>query len=223
LNRAAGLLLALLLSAGPAARAQEVRERAPPVTPRLSITLSRDSADGLRPPVVRADHLLEDGVFDGALRNGFSVRLHFRLELWRKAALFDHLEREAVEWDAVVRLDPLSGEFDLIRTGGDVEHFTAMEAVSRALAKSFTVELLPPPTGSGARYYYLVTLDIASLSQSELDEVERWLRGDVGPAISSHGGLTSALAVGARRLLIRLSGLPHRRLEARTAAFTLDR
>jgi len=221
LNRAAGLLLALLLSAGPAARAQEVRERAPPVAPHLSVTLVRDSIDGLRPPVVRAEHLLEDGVFDGALRNGFSVRFHFRLELWRKATLFDHLERDA-EWDAVVRLDPLSGEFDLIRTGGDVEHFTAMEAVSRALAKSFTVELAPA-AGAAGRHYYLATLDIASLSQSELDEVERWLRGDVGPAISSHGGLSSALAVGARRLLIRLSGLPRRRLEARTAAFTVDR
>ena len=221
MNRAAGLLLALLLSAGPAARAQEVRERAPPVTPRLSIALSRDSANGLRPPVVRAEHLLEDGVFDGALRNGFSIRLHFRLELWRKAALFDHLERDA-EWDAVVRLDPLTGEFDLIRTGGDVEHYTAMEAVSRALAKSFTVDL-PLPAGAGARHYFLATLEIASLSQSELDEVERWLRGDVGPAISSRGGLSSALAVGARRLLIRLSGLPRRRLEARTATFTLDR
>ncbi len=222
MNRAAGLLLALLVSAGPTARAQEVRERAPPVRPHLSIALSRDSANGIRPPVLRAEHLLDDGVFEGALRNGFSVRFHFRLELWRKAALFDHLERD-VEWDAVVRLDPLTREFDLIRTGGDVEHYTAMEAVSRALARSFTVELLPPSAGAGARYYYLATLEIASLSQSELDEVERWLRGDVGPAISSHGGLTNALAVGARRLLIRLSGLPHLRLEARTATFLAGR
>jgi len=221
-NRAAGVLLALLVSAGPVARAQEVRERAPPLPPHLSITLSRDTAQGLRPPVLRAEHLLEDGVFQGALQNGFSVRFHFRLELWRKATLFDHLERD-VEWDAVVRLDPLTGEFELIRTGGAVEHYAAMEAVSSALAKSFTVELLPPTAGADTRYYYLATLEIVSLSQSELDEVERWLRGDVGPAISSHGGLTSALAVGARRLLIRLSGLPHLRLEARTATFLAGR
>lgn len=222
MNRAAGLLVALLVSAGPAVRAQEVHERAPPAAPLLSITLSHDSADALRPPVVRAERLLQDGVFDGALRNGFSVRLHFRLELWRKAALFDHLQQPDAEWDAVVRLDPLSGEFDLIRTGGDVEHYRTMDAVSRALAKAFSVELLPP-AGADTRYYYVSTLDIASLSQSELDEVERWLRGDVGPAISSRGGLSSALAVGARRLLIRLSGLPHLRLEARTATFLAGR
>jgi hypothetical protein len=221
-NRAAGVLLGLLASAGPAVRAQEVHERAPPVAPRLSVALARDSQEGLRPPVVRAEHLLEDGVFDAALKNGFSVRLHFRLELWRKASLFDHLQGDA-EWDAVVRLDPLTGEFDLIRTGGDVEHFTAMPAVTGALARTFTVELVPPTEGAATRYYYLATLEVASLSQSELDEVERWLRGDVGPAISSHGGLSNALAVGARRLLIRLSGLPRRRLEARTAIFTAGR
>jgi len=221
LNRAAGLLLALLLSAGPAALAQEVHQRAPPVTPRLSLTLPADSTAAPRPPVLRAERLLEDGVFDGALRNGFSVRFHFRLELWRKAALFDHPQGE-LEWDAVVRLDPLTGEFDLIRTGGVVEHYTTMDGVSRALARSFTVELLPPP-GTGSRYYYLAKLEIASLSQSELDEVERWLRGDVGPAISSRGGLSGALAVGARRLLIRLSGLPRRQLEVRSATFEAGR
>jgi hypothetical protein len=223
-NRPAGLVLALLVSAGPAVHAQEVRERAPPVTPRLSVALARDTVEGagLRPPVVRAEHLLQDGVFDGALRNGFSVRMHFTLELWRKASLFDHLQGDA-EWDAVVRLDPLSGEFDLIRTGGVVEHYTEMEAVSRALARSFTVELLPPATGPESRYYYLATLEVASLSQSELDEVERWLHGEVSPAISGRGGLSNALAVGARRLLIRLSGLPHRRLEARTGTFTAGR
>ncbi|HXY18883.1 MAG TPA: hypothetical protein VEH83_02700 [Gemmatimonadales bacterium] len=222
MKRAAGLLLALVASAGPAARAQEVREPARTVPPRLTITLARDSAAQLLPPVVRAERLLDDGVFDGALRNGFSVRFHFRLELWRQSPLFDRLQG-GVEWDAVVRLDPLSGEFDLIRTGGDVTHLTAMDAVSRALARAFTVEMTPPATGPDTRYYYLATLDIASLSQSDLDEVERWLRGDVGPAISSRGGLGGALAVGARRLLIRLSGLPHRRLEARTPTFTAGR
>ena len=221
MNRAAGLLLALGLSVGPAAFAQEVRERAPPVRPRLLVTLSRNAEGSLLPPVVRAEHLLEDGVFDGALKNGFAVSNHFRLELWRKAALFDRLQRDA-EWDALVRLDPLSGEFDLIRSGATVEHFTTMDNVSRALATPFTVDLLPPP-GEGASYYYIATLDIESLSEGELEEVERWLKGDFGPAISHTGNIGDALARGARRLLIRFSGLPRRRLEARTGSFDAGR
>lgn len=219
MNRAAGLLLAGFLATGPAARAQEVRERAPP--PRLSIALSTRQQAALDTPVVRAERLLEDGVFDGALRNGFPVRYHFRLELWRKAFLVDHLQRDA-EWDAVVRLDPLTGEYDLIRSGGTVEHYTSVDRVSRALATPFAVDLLPPP-GTGVGYYYIATLDIESLSVGELEEVERWLRGDMGPAIARRGNLADALASGARRLLVRFSGLPRRRLEARSPTFPAGR
>jgi hypothetical protein len=220
-NRAAGLLLVGLLSAGPAARAQEVRERAPPVVPRLSITFAPGAEAAVDTPVVRAERLLEDNVFDGALKNGFPVSFHFRLELWRKAFPFDHLDRE-VDWDAVVRLDPLTAEYDLMRTGGSVEHFTASARVTRALAAPFHVDLVPPG-GAGTRYYYVTTLEIESLPLSELEEVERWLKGDMGPAISHTGNVGDALAEAARRLLIRFSGLPRRRLEARSQIFEAGR
>jgi hypothetical protein len=219
-NRA-GLLLLAVLSAGPAVRAQEVHERAPPAAPSLTVRLSPVPETALDTPVVRAEHLLDDRVFDGALRNGFAVHYHFRLELWRKAALFDHLVRDA-EWDAFVRLDPLTREYDLIRSTGTIEHFTQVDAVSRALASPFHVDLLPAQ-GSGTRYYYVATLEIESLSESELAEVERWLTGDVGPAISHTGNIGDALAEGFRRLLIRFSGLPRRSLEARTGAFEAGR
>jgi hypothetical protein len=219
-NRA-GVLLLGVLSAGPAASAQEVRERAPPAAPSLSVRLSSIPEMALDTPVVRAEHLLDDRVFDGVLRNGFAVHYHFRLELWRKAALFDRLARDA-EWDAFVRLDPLTGEYDLIRTSGSIEHFTRVAAVSAALASPFHVDLLPPE-GSGTRYYYVATLEIESLSESELAEVERWLKGDVGPAISHTGNIGDALAEGFRRLLIRFSGLPRRRLEARSPVFEAGR
>jgi hypothetical protein len=220
-NRTSGILLACLLGAGPAALAQEVHERAPPVRPSLSVVFPRASEVAVDTPVVRAERLLQDGVFDAALKNGFPVRYHFRLELWKKAALFDRLQRDA-EWDAVVRLDPLSAEYDLIRTGGSVEHFTSVEGASRALASPFKVDLVPPG-GGGTRYYYVATLEIESLSLSELEEVERWLKGDIGPAISHTGNVGDALAQAARRLLIRFSGLPRRRLEARTVVFEAGR
>ena len=221
MNRTAGLLIAALLSAAPAARAQEVAESTARVKPQLSLTLYPDASAAPDSVVVRAERLLEDRVFDGALRNGFPVRFHFTLELWRTAALFDRLDRDA-EWDAVVRLDPLTGEYDLIRSGGTIEHFTTMAAASRALATRFKVDLLPP-RGAGAHYYYVASLDISSLSLTELEEVERWLRGDVGPAIKAKGNIADALANGARRLLIRFSGLPRRRLERRSPTFEAGR
>lgn len=220
MRRGAWLLFTLLVGAGGIARAQEVRQperRAPP--PRLLVELNRGPAGEVLQPLVRALHLMDDGVFDAALHNGFPVRYHFRLELWKDQRLLDKLERE-VTWDALVRLDPLTNEYTLIRVGGTEETFTTVEAMGRALATPFTVDLLPEAEWRGHRYYYVASLEIESLSLSELEEVERWLRGDLGRAISRRGDVGDALGRGARRLLIRFSGLPRRALEARTDPFS---
>lgn len=213
------MLLALLAGAGGIARAQEVRQREGPAeAPRLAIELNRNAAGELLPPLVRALHLMDDGIFDAALHNGFPVRYHFRLELWKDQRVFDKLERD-VAWDALARLDPLTGEYSLIRSGGTEETFTTVEAMGQALSTAFTVDLLPEASSRGHRYYYVASLEIESLSLSELEEVERWLRGDLGRAISRRGDVGDALGRGARRLLIRFSGLPRRKLEARTDTF----
>jgi hypothetical protein len=218
-GRVSWLLFTLLAGASGIARAQEVRPSAPrPELPRLAIEFVRNAEGQLQPPQVGALHLMDDGVFDAALHNGFPVRYHFRLELWRDQRIFDHLERD-VAWDALVRLDPLTNEYTLVRSGGTQETFTTVDAMSQALATAFTVDLLPSGGDHGHRYYYVASLEIESLSLSELEEVERWLRGDLGRAIEHRGDVGDALSRGARRLLIRFSGLPRRRLEARTGTF----
>jgi len=206
-----------VLLAARALPAQEARDSGR-VSPRLTIVLGRDSTGALLPPRVTAEHLIHGGSFDGALRNGFPVRFGFRLALWRDAALFDHLVGET-EWDAVVILDPVAETYELIRTGGADESFATVRALDEALATPFAVDLLPPPDHAGDRYYYVVTLTMESLSVSDLEEVERWLRGDLGRALTRRGDVGNALSRGARLLMIRLSGLPRRVLVQRTERF----
>jgi len=184
--------------------------------PRLTITLPRDSFDAVRPPIVQATGAPGDPFF-GALRNGFPVRLEFELQLWRDGRLVDHLERTA-RWQAVVILDPLRQSYELLRAGGSgPEIFADRGSLEAALATPFAVDLLPArPRNS--RYYYIATLTIDALSVSELEEIERWLRGDLGPAIGGRD-VNNALSRGARLLMIRLSGLPRRQLEARSQEF----
>ena len=181
---------------------------------RLTVHVAR-SADGTwQAPVVRAQGALGGSAFASALRDGFPVALHFSLELRRSVRIFaDRLERD-VQWDAVVVLDPLTNEYNLMRTGGTEEHFTSEAALERALATPFTVDLMPSHQG---QQYYLATLNVESLSLSELEEAERWLKGDFAPAVSRNGQVGNSLGRGVRRLLIRLSGLPRRQLEARSA------
>jgi hypothetical protein len=219
-RRCGAALLAFALGAGaPPLLAQgEPEGAAAPAQPlRLSVTLPPNPENGS--PVVRATGLLHDPVFPGALRDGFPVRYTFRLELWRSSRLFDRLERD-VTWFALVQLDPISGVYTLTRSSGEEEEFPSLEAVRERLALSYTVDLPPPENRPRSRYYFVATLSIESLSISELEEVERWLRGDLGRAITREGDVGGALERGARRLLIRFSGLPHRRLEARSPTFT---
>ena len=215
---AAALLTVLVLLAG-AARAQEAADTAQAPPPQLTVSLYRDSITGaLNRPIVQASGLMRDNTFTGALRNGFPVRFAFRLSLWRDAALFDRLEREA-EWDAVVVLDPVDLRYQLLRSGGSIEAVNDLAALTSELARPFTVDLLPAGSGND-RFYYVATLTIESLSLSVLEEVERWLTGDLGRAITQRGDVGNAFSRGARLALIRLSGLPRRVLTARTGRFT---
>jgi len=214
-RRGAGLLLgATLLATGPV-RAQEVQEARP--SPQLTIALRRDSAGAPRPPLIAARHLMADGAFEGALRNGFPVRFAFRLSLWRDAALYDRLIRET-DWEAVVVLDPVKNNYRLLRSSGAVETFNPRRTLDSALATPFAVDL-EARRNRNDRFYYIATLTIESLSLSELEDVERWLKGDLGHAITSRGDVGNAFSRGARLVMIRLSGLPRRVLETQSEKF----
>jgi len=54
---------------------------------------------------------------------------------------------------------------------------------------------------------------------SDLDELRRWLRGDLGAAVGEGEEVGSALGRGFRRLLVRALGLPVQRYQARTPTF----
>ena len=181
--------------------------------PSLTVTLQNNNI-----PRVRSGGLLSDGKFVGLMRSGFPLRLHYRLELWRvRASWFDQFVREA-SWDAVARHDPLADDFMLIRQGGGVSRYATPEELAHALEIPYTVTLRP--NGEG-RFYFLARLEVTTLNDTDLQELSRWLSGDVGPAVSGEGSLGEALARGAQRVLVRLAGLPRQRLEARSPTFRI--
>ena len=214
MRRGALLLLAAALATG-RLPAQEAGTTTRPAPARLNIVVRRDSAGALLAPYVRAQNLLADGMFLGAVKNGFAVRFAYRLSLWRSATLFDHLVREAT-WEAVLVQNPVENRWELLQPQSPVRTFDDSTRLDSALAVAYTVDGLLPPERSG-RYYYVATLEVESLTASELEDVQRWLRGDVERAITGRGDVSNALTRGARMLLIKLSGLPRRSFEARTA------
>lgn len=202
-RRLAGVLAALL-AAGPRLAAQ---------APGPSLSVSRDG------PVARvqAHGLLVDGRFIDLMHSGFPLRLHFRLELWRdRSGWFDRF-LTGVEWDAVARHDPLADEYVLISYGGTVRRFATSAELDSALDVPYRVTL---ESREGGRLYLVAHLDVTTLNDTDLEELTRWLKGDVTPAVSGQENFGQAIAHGAQRALVRIAGLPTLNLEGRSDDFT---
>ena len=213
---ACAVAVALVLASAPGrpAHAQDAR----PV--RLTISLSPDTASsGARAPVVRSENLLADGRWLSALRSGLPVRLHYGVQVWRsRDGWFDVFEREA-EWDVVLRHEPLLDQYTMLTlVGGRVQErrYATLDALSAALAFAYQVSVQPAQPG---RYYYTASLGISTLSDSDLDELQRFLEGDLGEVAQGEEDVGGALGRGATRFLLRLAGLPTLRLEVRSTRF----
>lgn len=186
----------------------------------LAVRLARDSAyDGGRAPIVRSEHLLGDSRWLSALRSGLPLRLHYRVEVWRsKPGWFDAFIRQA-EWDVVVRHEPLLDQYTMLTLVGaraQERRYATLDALSAALAFSYRVNVLPADAGN---YYYAASLQVSTLSDTDLDELERFLAGDLGEVAQGKESIGNAMGRGATRFLLRLAGLPTLRLEARSPEF----
>ncbi|HWB41971.1 MAG TPA: DUF4390 domain-containing protein [Gemmatimonadales bacterium] len=210
------LLLALLAFAVPReAQAQTGN------SVRLEVRLTPDTARrGARAPVVRSDNLLGDGRWLSTLRSGLPVRLHYRIEVWRsRDGWLDQLTRQ-VYWDVVLRHEPLLDQYTMLTIFGtrvQERRYATLDALTAALAFAYQINVSPAQPGS---YYYTATMEVSTLSDEDIDELERFLEGDLGGA-RGEGGLGDALGRGATRFLLRLAGLPSLRLEARTGRFSV--
>lgn len=162
--------------------------------------------------------LLFDGGLRRALEQGLPLRIRLDAELWRDG-FFDRQEGSA-EWGASVILDPVGREYEVSVAGeGRIGRRLTLAEVTALLEESFELRLRPV---RNARYYYLAELEVETLSLSDLDELRRWLGGDVASAVRGEEGVENAIASGVRRIFIRALGLPARRERLRTPTFDWD-
>lgn len=164
-------------------------------------------------PTVRVQNLLRDEGLQDALGSGLPLRFHLRVELWQRG-FFDRLV-DAEDVFLVLTRDPLDGAY-LLEDGQPERRYRTLAQVQRAIETALTVALEPQRRG---RFYYLGTLEVETLSLSDLEELRRWLRGQVRPAVEGRSSPGQALERGLRRVFVRVIGLPTRRYEARSQTF----
>lgn len=186
--------------------------------PRVRLDLRPPSADSVG-PVLTSSALLSDPETRELLRNSFPAKLHYRVELWRKARWFDDFAG-SVEWDAFVSYDPVARLYRVLRQRGnqteDFGGFATLTSAEVPLDNPFTVPLRPRRPGA---YYYTLKLDIETLSESDLDALQHWLSGEAQPAVHGRTNPATALGRGVETLLSRVLGGEKLHYEQRSPTF----
>ena len=166
--------------------------------------------------IVVLTDLLGEPRLEQALEDGLPLRIRVQVELWRDR-FFDQ-QVAGFEWRMNFLMDPLGGGLRVLGPGPPPRDIM-LESLEAARASLETV-LEPPlrPREEG-RYYYLGWLEVETLSLSDIEELQRWLRGDVAPAVTNQEEMGDALETGLGRLFVRALGLPTRRIRLSSDRF----
>jgi hypothetical protein len=206
---AASALLALALLAGRGAPLHAQRRVALEVAPPIAMAGT---------PTVTTTNLFGDPDMRDLVRSGFPASLRFRLELWRVGGLFNDLEGQR-EWELIVQYDPSAQRYRVVQRQGsrldDLGTFATLSTAQALLERP--TRILLSPEREGSRYYYNLTLTIEAMSVSDMDQLERWLRGVRG------GTAVSAVGSGMRTLMLRMLGGEKRVYDKRSITFTAER
>lgn len=205
----------LLLLAGTVAATDE-----PQRADVLEVLLPPPERRGVEAPAIRSIGLLSDARTRDLLHHGFPARMHYTLELWSTSGWFDRMLQRR-EWEVIVRYIPLDRRYIITRIDGEtittLGSFDEMAKVQAALDRPYRPFMRQAPARE--RVYYNAELEVQMMSVNDLDELERWLRGEFRPAARGERNPGTAVTRGVRSLVVRLLGSENRRYQARSGTF----
>jgi len=215
MRRAPFLTLAFGLSLAASAAGQ---------TPRVGLVV------GLAPPAepsgarrarVQVKDLLVDQRWLGALDQAFPIRLSFEMEIWRSRQVGPDDYQRTAQWSILIQRDLLEDQYlvtRILNSGPEQFRFANRDSLARWIGGINEVDALPQGNGT---FYYNFKLKIATLSDQEMEDLERFLRGETKtPPQQERSSLMRTL----RRFIARLGGgLPLEELEKRTDQFAVRR
>lgn len=158
--------------------------------------------------------VLDDGGLRRALHSGLPIRIEVSVELWRDG-FFDQQEAGG-NWRASVLHDAVTQTYRFQVEDEEAVSLPNLDRVAQELQAGFASEVRPVRPG---RYYYLAEVEMQTLSLSDLEELRRWLQGDLAPVVGGTERTETAVARGLRRVMVRALGLPARREKLRTPPF----
>jgi hypothetical protein len=108
----------------------------------------------------------------------------------------------------LVQYVPIDRVYHVIQVQNDqplsLGRFPDLADAARAVARPMLVPM--PAVRIEREQYYLAALAVEVLSERDIDEVARWLRGDVEPGLTGQASPASIVTRGVRALASRLLG-----------------
>lgn len=188
---------------------------------KVEITLPAKERLATDTPQVRASGMVSAKNTAELIRNGFPARLHFVLERWSARSIANEIVA-STRWEVIVEYDALKSAYRVVRVTptravvlGEYKDIKAAEA---RVAEPYKPDITTPDTGE--RSYYSVTLDVEAMSMSDLDEVRRWIKGELKPAVKGRRNPGTAVTKGVRRFFVKILGGERLRYQFTTSVFT---
>jgi hypothetical protein len=208
--------LALLLAAASPLRGQGK-------SPGVDVSRPDNVVAGTGIPTTVIHGVLTEGNRQSMLLSGWPTAIHARLELWRKAGLFGYTLESDYDWDVIIEYSPATKAYHLRRVIGNRpvelgDDVTSIEMAEQLLSKPFSPPLSPERTG--AKYFYLFKAEVSTLSVSDLEAWQRWLKGEAEPAVRGKRNPVGAFRRGLESLLSRVLGGDSQSYDSRSSIFT---
>jgi hypothetical protein len=208
------LAFSLVLAAPAALRGQDG-------SPRLTLTMPPRVVARTDAPTVSMADVLKEGHRRELLNSGWPAVLHCRVEVWKRGFLWTFGRESVVEWDLIVEYDPATRVYHVRRIQDRrIEELGAVGSIDEAEAivdRPYRVPLTP--RSSGGVYFYSFTMELSTLSLSDLDAWQRWVRGEARPALQGKRSPATALQKGLGSMLSRVLGGETQTYERKSGTF----
>jgi hypothetical protein len=192
-------------------------------SPRVNLVRPDNVAAGTGVVQTSITGLLTEGNRLELLHSGWPTVVHARLELWRQNrwGIFD---RESdFEWDVIVEYSPASKLYHLRRVIDNRAYELGDEVASADAAEQLLRKPFSPPLSperSGGRYFYLFNAEVSTMSLSDVDAWQRWMRGEAVPAVRGKRNPGTAIKRGVGIIFSRMLGGDSQSYETKSTPFT---
>jgi hypothetical protein len=190
-------------------------------SPRVEVSIPATITAGTGVATTSILRMMSEGHRQSLLHSGWPTVIQARLELWKKSRLGNFDLEADYQWDVIVEYLPASKVYNLRRVvdnrAEELGEVSSLEAADQLLQRPFTPPLSPQQRGD--QYFYLFQAKVSTLSLTDIDAWQRWLRGEAKPAVQGKRNVLGMFQKGFESALSKMLGGDVQTYDSRSDVF----